>query len=59
MSDVGKRQTVYDAVIYALGATLAELAKTEVGARLAEQIHIELVSKLFKLLLSMVYYGVS
>jgi hypothetical protein len=41
MSDVGKRQTVYDAVIYVLGATLAELAKTEVRARLAEQIHIE------------------
>ncbi len=31
---------MYDAVLYALGATLAELGKTEAGSRLAEQIHL-------------------
>lgn len=36
-----KRRIVYDAVLYGLGATLGELAKTEAGARVAEQIHIE------------------
>jgi hypothetical protein len=36
-----RRQIVYDAVLYGLGATLAELGKTQAGARLAEQIHLE------------------
>ncbi len=35
----GGREVVYDAVLYGLGATLGELAKTEVGARFAEELH--------------------
>ena len=34
-----RREVVYDAVIYGLGATLGELAKTETGAKLAEELH--------------------
>jgi hypothetical protein len=33
------REVVYDAVLYGLGATLGELAKTELGARFAEELH--------------------
>lgn len=33
------RELVYDAVLYGLGATLGELAKTEAGARIAEELH--------------------
>jgi hypothetical protein len=33
------RELVYDAVLYGLGATLGELAKTELGARFAEELH--------------------
>jgi len=36
-----RRQIVYDAVLYGLSATLAELGNTPIGARLAEQIHLE------------------
>jgi hypothetical protein len=33
------RELVYDAVLYGLGAALGELAKTELGARFAEELH--------------------
>lgn len=33
------RELVYDAVLYGLGATLGELARTELGARFAEELH--------------------
>jgi hypothetical protein len=33
------REFVYDAVLYGLGAALGELAKTELGARFAEELH--------------------
>lgn len=33
------RETVYDAVLYGLGATLGELARSPTGARLAEELH--------------------
>jgi hypothetical protein len=33
------RKLVYDAVLYGLGATLGELARTELGARFAEELH--------------------
>ncbi len=36
-----RRQIVYDAILYGLGATLAELGKTPDGAKLAEKIHLE------------------
>ena len=36
---VNKRELVYDAVLYGLGATLAELAKDPSKAALAEEIH--------------------
>jgi hypothetical protein len=35
----GGRELVYDAVLYGLGATLGELARTELGARFAEELH--------------------
>jgi len=41
MTGGDKREIVYDAVIYGLGATLAELSRSPTGARLAEQIHLE------------------
>jgi hypothetical protein len=34
------REVVYDAVLYGLGAVLGELARTPVGARLAEELHM-------------------
>jgi hypothetical protein len=34
-----ERELVYDAVLYGLGATLGELARTELGARFAEELH--------------------
>lgn len=33
------RELVYNAVIYGLGATLGDLAKTETGAKLVEELH--------------------
>jgi hypothetical protein len=33
------RELVYDAVLFGLGATLGELARTELGARFAEELH--------------------
>ena len=36
---VSGRELVYDAVLYGLGAALAELAKTPEGAKQAEEIH--------------------
>lgn len=35
----GSRELVYDAVLFGLGAALGDLASSDVGARLAEELH--------------------